>query len=289
MNRLFKQALALFLAATLVAGCTNLWQVYSGVERRGVSSSLVEYLYPEGGEPPPITDTVPRLELPLRVGLAFVPGTAQTEMNFLSEATKSSLLDGVRQQFQDREYIAKIEVIPETYMRGTSGFTSLQQLSRIYDLDVMALVSYDQVVASDDTTSSFLYWTIIGAYVVEGSKNDVQTFVDTAVFDIPTRQLLFRAPGVDKLSSRSSLIDSAEELRESRVEGFSRAMTDMSSNLVTELNKFEFRIENEPTVAEVVPSGGGGSGAMSLVCCLLLLSAIGRRRYLRSQTAGING
>ena len=282
MNRTFKQALALFLTATLVAGCTSLWQVYSGVERRGVSSSLVEYLNPEGGEPPPITDTVPRLELPLRVGLAFVPGTAQTEMNFLSEATKSSLLDGVRQQFLDREYIAKIEVIPETYMRGTSGFTSLQQLSRIYDLDVMALVSYDQVVASDDTTSSFLYWTIIGAYVVEGSKNDVQTFVDTAVFDIPTRQLLFRAPGVDKLSSRSSLIDSAEELRESRVEGFSRAMTDMSSNLVTELNKFEFRIENEPAVAEVVPSGGGGGGAMSLVCCLLLLSAIGRRRYLRS-------
>jgi len=285
MNRLLKRALAFFLAAILVAGCTNLWQVYSGGERRGVSSSLVEYLYPDGGEPPPITDTVPRLELPLRVGLAFVPGTEQTEMTFLSEATKTSLLDGVRQQFLDREYIAKIEVIPETYMRGANGFTSLQQVSRIYDLDVMALVSYDQVVASDDTTSSFLYWTIIGAYVVEGSKNDVQTFVDTAVFDIPTRQLLFRAPGIDKLSSRSSLIDSAEELRESRVEGFSHAMADMSDNLVTELNKFEFRIQNEPAVAEVVPSsggGGGGGGALSLVSCLFLLSVIGRRRYLRA-------
>ncbi|MEQ1704159.1 MAG: Ig-like domain repeat protein, partial [Ilumatobacteraceae bacterium] len=51
-----------------------------------------------------------------------------------------------------------------------------------YGLDVIALVSYDQVAHSAETTSSFLYWTIVGAYVVKGNKNDVQTFVDTAVF-----------------------------------------------------------------------------------------------------------
>ena len=60
----------------------------------------------------------------------------------------------------------------------------------------MALVSYDQVANTSEKTSSLLYWTIVGAYVVKGNKNDVQTFVDTAVFDMATRKLLFRAPGV---------------------------------------------------------------------------------------------
>jgi rhombotail lipoprotein len=280
MNRPLKQMLILLTMALLVSACTNFWQLYAGGERRGVSSSLVEYLYPGGEEPPPVSETIPRLELPLRVGLAFVPSATQTEMTFLSEATKTNLLERVRQQFLDREYIAGIEVIPETYLRTGTGFTSLQQVSRIYNLDVIALVSYDQVVASDDTTASFFYWTIIGAYLVEGSENDVQTFVDTAVFDIPTRQLMFRAPGIDKMSSRATLIDSAEDLRETRTASFGRAMDDMSENLVTELNKFEFRIENEPTVAEVVPASGGsgGGGTISVWTCLLLCVVFIRRR-----------
>lgn len=278
MTRSMKNTLCLLASILLLTGCTNLWQVYSGGERQGVSSSLVEYLYPGGEEPPPVHDITPRLELPLRVGLAFVPSANPTEMAFLSEATRTTLLDDVRRQFLDREYIAQIEIIPESYMRTGTGFTSLQQVSRIYDLDVIALVSYDQVVASDDTTASFMYWTIIGAYLVEGSKNDVQTFVDTAVFDIPTRQLLFRAPGIDKLGSRSTLIDSAEELRATRVEGFSRAMTNMSENLAIELNKFEFRLQNEPAIAEVVPSGGGGGGIGSAMWLVLLL--LGARPFI---------
>ena len=280
MNGRLKHTLTLFTMAILLAGCTSFWQALSGGERRGVSSSLVEYLYPEGNEPPPITETIPRLELPLRVGLAFVPSATHTEMTFLSEATKTSLLERVRQQFLDRDYIAEIEVIPETYMRAGTGFTSLQQVSRIYNLDVIALLSYDQVVASDDTTASFLYWTIIGAYLVEGSKNDVQTFVDTAVFDIPTRQLLFRAPGIDKLVSRSTLIKSGEELRQSRTESFGRAIDNMSENLVTELNRFEIRIQNEPTVAEVIPQPGdsSGGGTTSPVGCLLLSVVLFWRR-----------
>jgi len=56
-------------AGLLLAGCfANMAQ-----PRRGTSSSLVDFLYPAGETPPPLTDAVPRLNLPLRVGLAFVP------------------------------------------------------------------------------------------------------------------------------------------------------------------------------------------------------------------------
>ena len=95
-------------------------------------------------------------------------------------------------------------MIPEAYLRTGRGFpTALEQTARLYDLDVMALVSYDQVAHSAEGRPSFLCWTIVGAYVVKGNENDVHTFVDTAVFDVPTRKLLFRAPGVSETPSNS--------------------------------------------------------------------------------------
>jgi rhombotail lipoprotein len=283
--RLFRLGLLLLPISALIAGCTSMWQSLSGGERRGVSSSLVEYLYPAGEEPPPTVDSIPQLQIPLRVGLAFVPSAVESDTPVLSEATKTELLERVREQFLDREYIDEIEVIPDTYMRTGHGFTSLQQISRIYHLDVMALVSYDQVVAYDDTKASFLYWTIIGAYVVKGSKNDVQTFVDTAVFDIPTRQLLFRAPGIDKSSSKATLVESAGELRETRTVGFRNAMDDMNENLAIELHEFEFRIKEDPTVAQVVSESGGG-GAVSLWACLFLFTALMCVRFSKEYPVG---
>ena len=275
-----KTTIVLLSILLLLAGCTSFWQATTGNTRRGVSSSLVEYLYPSGEEPPPFYESVPQLNIPLRVGLAFVPSTNQADVPVLSESTRSELLQNVRSQFLDRDYIAEIEIIPETYMRTGQGFTSLQQVSRIYNLDVMALVSYDQVVSTEDTTASFLYWTIIGAYLVEGSQNDVQTFVDTAVFDIQTRRLLFRAPGLDKYTSKSTLVGAAEELRETRTQSFSQAMNNMSENLAIELDKFEFRIKEDPTVAQVTPQEGYGGGALSPYLILFLSAAAG---FVRQQ------
>ena len=69
-----------------IAGCSSLWN-FGGGTRSGVSSSLVDYLYPAGEVPPDIDDRIPQLTLPLRVGLAFVPG--QTGRAVISEATIS--------------------------------------------------------------------------------------------------------------------------------------------------------------------------------------------------------
>ena len=96
MNRPLTNTLMLLTITMLVSACTGLWQAYAGGERRGVSSSLVEYLYPDGDEPPPITETIPRLKLPIRVGIAFVPSSTQTEMTFLSLAIQARTLDCVK-------------------------------------------------------------------------------------------------------------------------------------------------------------------------------------------------
>ena len=264
--------LALLSAALLVTGCSTLWD-WSGGQRHGTSSSLVDYLYPDGEVPPDVQDTIPHLELPLRVGIAFVPG--HVGPGTISEATKMRLLENVKANFVDRDYIGHIEVIPDTYLRSSKGVTGMRQVARVYGVDVMALVSYDQVAVSEDNPSGLLYWTIVGSYLIKATSNEVQTFVDTAVFDVDTARLLFRAPGSHTMSDRSTLVESGEVVRRAKDESFAVAMGEMTQNLATELDRFRERVQEDPSVAEVEwkPGSGGGSISWLLLCVLGLYRA----------------
>lgn len=270
----YKSLASLLLLSFLIGGCSS-FAGLSGESRRGVSSSLVDYLYPKGQVPPEVRDAIPYLELPLRVGIAFVP--SQAGASTISEATKIQLLENVKAEFADRPYIEYIEVIPDTYLRSSNGISGMQQVARLYGVKVMALVSYDQVAMSEDNPSSFLYWTIVGAYTIKATSNEVQTFVDTAVFDVNTAQLLFRAPGIDKMSGRSTLVESSEVVRKTRDASFANAMGSMTQNLAMELDRFRERVKQNPAVAEVKWKQGSGGGSMDwLMLGLLGLYAISR-------------
>ncbi len=265
----------LLLVAIVLSGCTGAWHDLGGDRSRGgISSSLVDYLYPRGEEPPPYDESVPQLNLPLRVGLAFVPSSSRRTEG-LSEMHKQVLLTRVKEAFKQREFINSISIIPDTYLRSAKGFKSIDQIARIYGLDTIALVSYDQVSHTEDTKASILYWTIVGAYFIKGSSNDVQTFVDTSVFDIKTHKLLFRAPGINESRGSATLINTIEETRQRRAESFDKAMADMTQNLDNELNVFIERVKTEQ-VAKVVHrpgyTGGGGGLGWWLIFPLLLIA-----------------
>jgi rhombotail lipoprotein len=262
--------------------CTASWHQLMGDNlRQGVSSSLVDYLYPKGEIPPKYDQGVPSLSLPLRVGLAFVPA-ASNNVQGLSEAHKTELLEKAKQSFKGREFIKEILIIPDTYMRSGHGFEGVDQIARLYGLDVIALVSYDQMAHVDDTKASILYWTIAGAYFIKGSKNDVQTFVDTAIFDINTHKLLFRAPGVNKIEETSTLVNSPEKMRKSQEESFNLAMDNMTANLSKELDSFKERIQKDKSVTITHREGySGGFGSLDLSMLILLFTIFGLRKYLK--------
>ncbi len=54
-------------------------------------------------------------------------------------------------------------------------------------------------------------------------------------------------------------------------------MSAMSDNLAIELNKLEFRIKEDPTVAQVTPRAGSGGGGVFSLYLILLLAAAGIR------------
>lgn len=278
---------AIALGTALAAGCSAIFDEHGTGTRSGVSSSLVDYLYPKGEIPPPQDQQIPRLVLPLRVGLAFVPA-ASSRADAPTEALKNQLLEQARKQFLDRKYIASIEVIPETYLRSTRGFEGMQQVARLYGADVMALVSYDQVTTTTDNKLALTYWTIVGAYVIKGTENQTQTFVDTAVFDVASRKLLFRAPGVDVREQSSTAIEASQVVRDTRAESFTAAMGNMTTNLKTELDRFQQRLKDEPQLANVEwrGSSSGGGGALGLPGLALLAGAACWRRGRRRHVAG---
>ncbi|WP_417550223.1 rhombotarget lipoprotein [Methylophaga sp.] len=237
--------------------------------RRGVSSSLVDYLYPDGQVPPQHEETIPHLRLPLTVGLAFVPAQQGTSFA-LPEAKKTRLLEEAKQKFVGLDYVKEIIIVPETYMRSSKGFEGVGQIARLYGLDIVALVSYDQVAVTSETKSSVLYWTIVGAYFIKGNQNQATTFVDTAVFDVNSRKMLFRAPGVSDVQQSSTLVEVNQVNREAREKGFELAMADMSQNLAVELDRFKEKIKEDKSVQITHRQGYGGGGGIQWPFLLML-------------------
>jgi rhombotail lipoprotein len=277
MNTISKTCV-MAIAAFLLTSCAS----YFGQDgRRGVSSSLVDYLYPDGQVPPNHEETTPQLNLPLTVGLAFVPSQQDTSV-LLPEAKKAQLLEEVKQKFVGLDYVREIVIVPETYMRSTKGFEGVGQIARLYGLDIVALVSYDQVTVTSETKSSVLYWTIVGAYFIKGNQNEATTFVDTAVFDVNSRKMLFRAPGVSDTKQSSTLVQVNQAAREAREEGFELAMQDMSKNLAAELDQFKARIKEDKSVQIVHRQGYGGGGGIQWPF-LLVLGGFAILRAVRRQ------
>lgn len=279
----------LICAAILVAalaGCAALGAPFCAPDcgaKRHASSSLVEFLYPDG-QPPPKENSVPELQVPLRVGLAFLPSQGGAASG-PDAALREQLLERIRQHFQDRKFVSEIVVIPDYYLNGQRGFAGLEGVQRLYSIDVMALVSYDQVSHADENRLSLGYLTIVGAFVLKGDRYDVSTLVDLAVVDPATRSLVLRAGGVDSRHGNTTLIDHSRESRDAAAAGFSVASDQMIGHFDSALSTFEAEVRAGHANVHVVrrsSAGTGGAGALTWpwLAGLVLLAA--RRAWTRS-------
>ena len=269
------------MVAVLLSGCANLgcWPDCGAHTRN--SSSLVEFLYPHGAAPP-LQDSIPQLRIPLRVGLAFLPSSELSATGGLDAAHQQALLERIRQRFSSRPFVADIVMIPDYYLRGHSGFDGLEGVQRLYNVDVMALVSYDQVVHTDENNWSLGYLTIVGAYVLKGSRHDVSTLVDLAVVDPVSRSLVLRAGGTSIGHGNTTLIDAERETRGEAAQGYDAATGEMIEHFDAALTKFEADVRSGKAAVQVVRkndtgrsgSGGGGGGALVWPFILGLLGLV---------------
>jgi rhombotail lipoprotein len=265
--------IAITLLATLclfAAGCTTLsCGPYCGRQEHN-SSSLVQFLYPDSSTPPAAT-SVPQLRLPLHVGLAFLPSSGASPGTGLDAAHRQALLEEIRQRFLSRKFIADITVIPDYYLATNPGFTGLEGVQHLYNLDLIALVSYDQIAHADDNKLSLGYLTIVGAYVLKGTHHDVSTLVDLAVVHPATRSLVLRAGGVDTQHRNTTLVDAGREQREARAASFDAATAQMINNFDLALAQFETDVREGKANVHVTSSNGGAGSFDGLLLGILAL------------------
>lgn len=279
--RLRSVAVLILLAAPLLmTGCVS---GLSGrkSERR---STMVDFLYPDRKA---VTKKpgVPALTIPVDVGIAFVPRQKKSYRSVaFSEEEQLHLLEAVADRFRKLPFIRKIETIPEAYLKPGGGFENLDQVRAMYGVDVIALVSYDQVQHTDVRAYSFAYLTVVGMYLVNGEENDTSTMLETSVFHVPSRSLLFRAPGTSRIKAGTTRIEAAANRREHAAQGMKSANKKMIENLSKELERFQKRIKERPEEIKITRApgyrGGGDLGVLLPVSMTLLigLGQIVRRR-----------
>lgn len=225
-----------FIICTIVLSSCSLY----GHERvrHEKTTSLVNFLYPNGEIPQDMKS--PTLRLPLRVGLAYVP--AQGGGRSIDPRLKLELLSAIKQEFSSRRYIQDIQIIPQMYLSHNDRGDQLRQIKQLYQLDVMALVSYDQIVNRQDNLLSVTYLTIVGSYLFPGSQFDVSTLIDMALIDLDTKRLLFRAAGSQGSSGGGAEAYAANQYNKHQNQDFAAAMTMLRGNLNQELYLFEERL-----------------------------------------------
>jgi len=254
-------------AISLIAGCALL-----GVaDNHRQASSIMAYLYPKHADSHIDAPTVPTLSLPLRVGVAFVPEQSNRPgANFISwenerftEKQKMALMKQVSDNFKKFAFVQSIELIPSSYLTPQGGFENLDQLRAMFGVDVIALLGYDQAQFTDEGWASITYWTVVGAYVIPGERNDTKTMMDAVVYDIASRKLLFRAPGISQIKASATPINLKEGLRDDSEHGFEQAATNLVTNLQEQLAQFKERVKSSPEEFKVVAKPGySGAGAM---------------------------
>ena len=247
-------------------------------------SSVVDYLYPDKKSVIE-TPSIPVLSIPLRVGVAFVPPAehhyssgnpffSPNTVNGVSAATlnekeRMELMKKISGEFKQYPFVKSIEIIPSAYLIPKGSFTNLDQIRTMYGIDVIALLSYDQVQHTDEGLLSVSYWTVVGAYLFKGEKNDTSTMIDAVVYDVESRKMLFRAPGTSRVKHSATLVNLSEQLRADSKEGFETATEDLAVNLKLQLGLFQEKLKEMPEEYKVIYktgyTGGGSMGAGSFI------------------------
>jgi rhombotail lipoprotein len=256
-------------------------------------SSLMDYLYPKQQSAPVPNPGGARLKLPLRLGIAFVPAgdSSWRVRNLVVPGQEKPLLEVVKQSFKDKPWVGEVKLIPSLYLRKGGGFENMDQVAWMYGVDVMALVSVDQIQFTDPKWYSFTYLSIVGAYVLPGDANDTRTLIDAAAYDVATHTFLLRAPGQSQVKGSSTWAYREVQLREHSTKGLQLAMADLAKNLDGEVGAFKAEVASgERKDVNVVDRQGvslrqsGGKnfgGAFSWLEALAALALLGAALKLR--------
>lgn len=251
MKTFWIKSALLAAAVVIVAGCGS---VMNQNRTMRYSGSLYSYLNTNvtGGVHPAAVSSVAG---PFKVGIGFVPAnyspppTNSFEKplmppgDFFPASDQKLLLERVAEQFKPYPFVKSVEILQPCYFSPAGGFANLEQIRATFGLDAIVLLACDQVQYSDEGALALSYWTIVGAYFVQGERNETKTVMELVAYDIGSRQLLFRADGVSVIKGSATPVNLSEQLRNDSQQGFNAALTKLIPELKAALDRFGKRLE----------------------------------------------
>ena len=203
-------------------------------------SSLMDYL--SSGEPKADPAGEAAVQLPLAVGIAFLPGgstygtgsafpKSSRGASYITPEQEQNLANELQASFASKPWVRSLQVIPSLYLSERGGFRDVEKVAALNNVEVMVLVSLNQVQFTDPKWYSWTYWTGLGAYTFKGDKNDTSTYVDAAVFHVPSRSMLFRAAGTSTVKGSATWAQRDEKLRVKSIESLHLAMAALCQHL----------------------------------------------------------
>jgi rhombotail lipoprotein len=264
--------LALATFSLSLGGCA--WMDGHHGRSAQTSTPLVDFLY-AGGEVP-AQDAQPELHLPIRVAVSFLPSASGPYGLRPGAIDRDKVLIAVREHFRSLPYVSEIVIIPDYYLHSGKGdgLAQIEQLSRLYRIDLFALVSYDQIQNSYQNDRALAYWTIVGAYFVRGDRNETHTLLDMAVIDPKSRALVLRAGGTSALKGNVTGVEADQHSIAQIKRGFELATDQLIVNFSRELTDFETRVRDGTAPIKVVRQSAksGGSGALDPLLLAMLVT-----------------
>lgn len=211
-------------ALAALAALTGCMAAMNTGQRSGRGSAM-DFLYPKtkDGESAFKVPTVPAsLQVPMKVGLAFAP--EESAWQHLEPVLQDGMLDQVAKKLGGYPFIEKVVIIPPVYLQRGGGFGNLRQIKTLFGVDVIGLVSYDQIANTSENAGGFFYLTIIGRYFIPGNSHSVRTLMDLLLLDPTTETLLCRAAGESELSGATPDAFSDQRVGELSREGYRKAI-----------------------------------------------------------------
>jgi rhombotail lipoprotein len=241
---------AMLLVAVIASGCGSM-----AMKQSKQNASLVDYLY-AGQQPPEKLQqaSIAELKIPMRIGIAFVPGAVDPRFG-ITEVEQIRWSTQIKAAFEKYPFVSELVVIPTAYLKSGGGFDNLRQLAKLFNVEVVALLSYDQIQFSEPNKLSMMYWTGIGVYLVPGDQYDIHTVLEATVFDVRTGKLLFRAPGTSTVKGSAAWIKFSDSSRQARSEGFDKALEQLIPNVDAVLQAFRRQAQDDPAIKLSLPAG----------------------------------
>jgi rhombotail lipoprotein len=206
------------------------------------STPLADFLY--DGKREPVVDGRATLLLPIRIGLAFVPASAETTGNIPTLEQRGRALDNVRDSLRALSWVSEVAIVPDYWFarQQGAGFDKLGALARQFDFDLVALISYDQAMYEFQNMRSLGLITIIGKDYYKVDVDQALTVIDLTLIEPDSRTLVMRVAAGDKFGDTTTLLDDWRSQAHVRRVSFDRANEVFLETLRRELPELRQRV-----------------------------------------------